>query len=299
MRAALVIFFLFAAAIAPAPAGADREKAGTSPVSAERNIVEAQNAEAASVRPSRVHASYRIDWLGAEIGDFDFHSTVAKGQYDLHATASVSVFLGAVSWKGSTMSHGVMTAEGPMPENYNFHWAAGEKHETVELRFTNRTVQDIVINPPQHPGGRRVPIMAAHLENVVDPLSAVILISQAHLDHHDGNACNRRLPIFDGKLRYDIVLAPKGTRSIGNAGRLRGTAYVCSVHYVPIAGHKPGKQDDYVSSNGGIEVWLVPLPEAELLVPYYIVVPTPVGTASMITAKFDVETPGGRHAFVN
>jgi hypothetical protein len=55
--------------------------------------------------------------------------------------------------------------------------------------------------------------------------------------------------------------------------------------------------NDYAAGNTGIEVWLVPVPEAGLIVPYYVQVPTPAGTASMVTAKFDVQTPSGRHAF--
>jgi hypothetical protein len=144
-----------------------------------------------------------------------------------------------------------------------------------------------------------VPITAAHLQNVVDPLSAVVLLSQARLNR-GGDACEKRIPIFDGRIRYDLVLSPKGTRSIGGAGKLHGTAYVCRVGYVPIAGHKLGKQGaDYATGNTGIEVWLVPVPEAGLLVPYYVHVPTPAGTASMVTAKFDLETPNGRHALAD
>ncbi len=249
-----------------------------------------------SVRASTVDAVYHISWLGAYIGDFKIRSSITNRQYSLSANADISVFFGSFTWRAATTSNGLMTANGPMPRNWMFRYAAGSRGETVELRFQQRMVQDILINPPQHPGARRVPITAAHLQNVVDPLSAIVLLSQARLSR--GDACNKRLPIFDGKIRYDLVLSPKGTRSIGSSGKLRGTAYVCSVSYVPIAGHKMGKQseNDYAAGNTGIEVWLVPLPEAGLLVPYYVHVPTPAGTASMVSATFDVQTPAGRHA---
>jgi Protein of unknown function (DUF3108) len=132
---------------------------------------------------------------------------------------------------------------------------------------------------------------------VVDPLSAVVLLSQMRLSRQGGEVCDKRIPIFDGRIRYDLVLSPKGTRAISGSGKLRGVAHVCKIHYVPIAGHKAGKQGgDYATGNTGIEVWLVPVPEAGLLIPYYVHVPTPAGTASLVTAKFDLETPGGRHA---
>ena len=249
-----------------------------------------------AVRASTVDAVYQISWLGAHIGDFRIKSSITTRQYSLQATAELSVFFGTFSWQGATTSSGLMTANGPVPQNYTFKYATNDRRESVELRFQKRMVQDILVNPPQFPGARHVPITAAHLQNVVDPLSAIVLLSQARLNH--GEACNKRLPIFDGKIRYDLILSPKGTRTIGSAGKLRGTAYVCSVRFVPIAGHKMGKQgeNEVASGNTGIEVWLVPVPEAGLIVPYYVHVPTPAGTASMVTAKFDVQTPAGRHA---
>jgi hypothetical protein len=249
-----------------------------------------------AVRASNVDALYRISWLGAHIGDFRLKSTITNRQYSLQANADISIFFGTYTWEGATTSSGAMTASGPVPQNYMFRYATGGRRETVELRFQQKMVQDISINPPAFPGSRRVPITAAHLQNVVDPLSALVLLSQARSSRED--ACNKRLPIFDGRIRFDLVLSPKGTRTVSAAGRLRGIAYVCSVRYVPVAGHKMGKlsENDYATGNTGIEVWLVPVPEAGLIVPYYIQVPTPAGTASMVTVKFDVQTPAGRHA---
>jgi hypothetical protein len=302
---------------APGPAAGDA-KAEAKPAendAASRKVPEAKdatsigkpkdltpNAEASenlAVRASSVNAVYRISWLGAHIGDFKIRSSITNRRYSLQANADVSVFFGAVSWQGTTSSYGLMTANGPVPQNYSFRYATNDKREAIELRFQQRMVQDIIINPPSHPGSRNVPVTAAHLQNVLDPLSAVVLLSQARLNR-GGDACDKRIPIFDGRIRYDLVLSSKGTRTIGGAGRMRGTAHVCKVGYIPIAGHKLGKQGaDYATGNTGIEVWLVPVPEAGLLVPYYVHVPTPAGTASMVTAKFDLETPSGRHALAD
>jgi len=252
-----------------------------------------------AVRGSTINALYNIHWIGAHIGDFRIRSSITNRQYSLQADANISVFFGSVTWQGVTSSSGLMTANGPAPQNYVFRYQTGNRGETVELRFQQKMVRDILINPPARPGARAAPITAAHLQNVVDPLSALVLLSQARLAKNTGEgACNKRLPIFDGKIRYDLVLSPKGTRPIAGVGKLRGIAYVCGVRYVPIAGHKMGKpgENDYATGNTGIEVWLVPLPEAGLIVPYYVHVPTPAGTASLVTATFNVETTGGRHA---
>ena len=257
-------------------------------------------AQSAAIRPSTVNGFYNIHFMGAHIGDFKIHSSITTRQYSLQASADISAFFGMVSWQGVTGSYGLMTANGPVPQNYTFRYATSDKREALEIRFQQRMVQDIIINPPSHPGSRAVPITSADLQNVVDPLSAVVLLAQGRSSRMSGgDACNKRLPIFDGRVRFDLVLSPKGTRSIGNAGKLHGTAYVCRVNYVPIAGHKAGKSGDYATGNSGIEIWLVPMPEAGLLVPYYVHVPTPAGTVSMVAAKFDVETSAGRHALAD
>ncbi len=259
------------------------------------------NADLYTVKASNVRAIYNIHWLGTHIGEFKINSTITNRRYTLSATADISVFFGTVDWHGVTASNGMMTANGPVPQSYSFRYHTDERREAIEIRFQQKMVQDIIINPPSYPAGRSVPITAAHLQNVVDPLSALVLLSQARLSRRSGEgACNKRIPIFDGKVRYDLVLSPsaKGVRHIEPAGRLRGPAYVCRVNYVPIAGHRPGK-NDYATGNTGIEIWLVPVPDAGLLVPYYVHVPTPAGTASLVAARFDVETPGGRHALAD
>ncbi len=277
--------------VAPKEAGAEGKPKDLTP--------KFDGGQAAVVRPSVVNALYHINFLGAHIGDFKIHSSITPRQYSVQASADISVFFGAVSWKGATSSYGLMTANGPMPQNYTFRYATSEKREAVELRFQQRMVSDIIVNPPYHPSTRAVPITAGDLQNVVDPLSAIVLLSLARPSRFaGGDACNKRLPIFDGKIRYDLVLSSKGTRPV-REGRLRGTAHVCRVSYVPIAGYKAGKSSDYASGNTGIEIWLVPMQEAGLLVPYYVQVPTPAGTASMVSARFDVQTSAGRHALAD
>lgn len=159
---------------------------------------EAEAAEAAPIRANAVDAHYRITWLGTHIGDFRFKSSIANQRYELRATADVSVFFGAVTWKGTTTSSGVITAAGPVPSSYSFRYRTGEKQENVEVRFQNRSVRDVSVDPPSRVSARRVPITDTHLRNVVDPLSAVILLSQTYSTRSGEQACSRRIPIFDG-----------------------------------------------------------------------------------------------------
>jgi hypothetical protein len=263
----------------------------------------AEPPENAELNPyvSKVIASYNIRFNGIGIGDIKFWSDLGAKRYTLSAKASVSVLLGmAFDWKGSTSSSGSVTAKGPVPANYNLSWETSDKSEQVELRFTNNAVQEVLVNPPKLSKPGRVPITEEHLRDVVDPLSAIILLSRASAKKSGAEACERRLPIFDGKMRYDLIFSYKGTKQLNSEGGYNGPTYICRVKFVPIAGHRPGRKEDAISGSENIEVWLVPLPETRLVVPYYISIPTPAGSASLTSERFDIETParGRKHSVV-
>jgi hypothetical protein len=139
-----------------------------------------------------------------------------------------------------------------------------------------------------------VPVTRAHLQNVVDPLSAVVLLATPR--DKTTEVCNRRLPIFDGKQRYDLVLSYKRTKKVSTEEGYNGPAYVCKVKFLPIAGHKQGDPDNnYAARNDGMEVWMVPVSRTSLYVPYYIQIPTQAGTATLTYVKIDVDKGGSGH----
>jgi hypothetical protein len=154
-------------------------------------------------------------------------------------------------------------------------------------------VREIAVNPPQRPSTLRVPITRKHMQNVVDPLSAVVMLSNVGTNKTGDEVCDRRLPIFDGKARYDLQLSYKGSKAISAVNGYKGPAYICKVKFIPIAGHKPNdEENNYTAKNEGIEVWMMPVPQAALYVPYYIYVPTQVGTATLTSSSFQVDLVG-------
>jgi hypothetical protein len=41
-----------------------------------------------------------------------------------------------------------------------------------------------------------------------------------------------------------------------------------------------------------MEVWMMPVSQAGIYVPYYIYVPTPAGSATLTSSGFDIDVPG-------
>jgi hypothetical protein len=257
--------------------------------------VPAGSEEAALVtKSSRVNTSYAISFNGISIGDIKLAATLGNGEYSVNANANISVLAGILfDWNGITASSGKVMRRGPLPYSYSFGYRTSEKSERIDIKFSNNVVCEIEVNPPSRPSAARVPLTRKHMQGVIDPLSAVVMLANVGANKSGAEVCGKRLPIFDGKARYDLQLSYKGSKTITAANGYKGPAYICKVKFIPIAGHKANDEEStYAAKNEGIEVWMMPVTQAELYVPYYIYVPTPVGTATLTSSSFDVSVGG-------
>jgi len=135
-----------------------------------------------------------------------------------------------------------------------------------------------------------IPLREQHLKGVVDPLSAImVLSSKTAVD-----PCDRRIPIFDGKERFDLLFSRKGEMRVTEQAPSGqpGVAHVCRVRYLPIAGHKIDSDTKYMAANDAIEVALRPVPSANVFIPYQITIPTMAGSATIVSKRVDIVSPG-------
>jgi hypothetical protein len=141
--------------------------------------------------------------------------------------------------------------------------------------------------PPKKGGRRRVPVTREQLDDVLDPLSALFLHAGA-----GPQVCDETMRVYDGVLRFDIVLTPKRAEQLPNdapAG-LSGPAAVCNVKFVPVGGYKPDNAAvRYLAQTDEIEAWLVRLPHTTLYVPYWIGMPSPLGRGAGTLTKLRIE----------
>lgn len=238
--------------------------------------------------PAKVRAIYAITWNGLEFGKFSFTSDFKDGQYTLNGDAKLEALFGAFSWRGITRSLGSLSGGSPHPVSYAFKFDGNDKSGRVDMKFSRDAVTKVSSIPPVKPNPGRVPVTQKHLIKVLDPLSAIIAISGAGGKTAGKNPCARRVSIFDGKQRFDLVLSFVRNESIEGGHK----GYVCRVKYVPIAGHKMNDETKYMAATEGIEVWLVPLEQANLFVPYHIVLPTWAGSAALTSTNVQIDVPG-------
>ena len=134
---------------------------------------------------------------------------------------------------------------------------------------------------------------------MLDPLSAVMALSRAAPGGRVSgvNPCNRRLALFDGKQRFDLDFRFKKMAPLSEIGsKSPHVAFVCRVKYIPIAGFRMNEDMRQMQQATGIEVWIVPLADANLFIPYYVVVPLSAGTATLTVAKVEIDTARGKVA---
>jgi hypothetical protein len=234
--------------------------------------------------PAHVSATYKISFsvLG-DIGTFRFSSSIDADAYALAADATIDTAV--FDYNGVMASTGSVLAAVTKPGDYKFRYKqkavlGKKKKRSLNIAFNGGGVTGVYFEPPDPPSKKAIPVTEAQLRNVLDPLSGVMALSLGD----SARPCDQKIPIYDGKQRFDIIFTPARP----SAGP--GTDQLCHVRLVPISGHKPGEGTDKVIS-GQIEVVLRPVPKANILIPYRVTVPTIVGSAVLTSEKVDITMP--------
>ena len=237
--------------------------------------------KAPRILPANVDAVYRISFTGlGDIGHFHFASNLKGEAYALTADAKIDTAI--FDYKGNMSGGGTLAGNTPRPAGYAFEYRQKtflkkKKIRSLHMAFDGSGVSKVTFIPPDELSPKAIPVKPEQLKNVLDPLSGVMAVSLADL----AKPCDLKLPIYEGKQRFDILFAPL---------RRAGADHVCSVRLVPISGHKPGEGSASVV-NGKIELVMRPVPKANIVIPYSVTVPTIVGTATLVAERVDITMP--------
>jgi hypothetical protein len=240
--------------------------------------------------PAVVRASYEVNFNGFNVGTFEFQAQTEEQSYTLTGDARLTLLLGAFTWIGETRAFGLISDHVPKPAAFSFDIKANSKTGSTMVDFNNGNVIEVRHSPKPAPKSDIVPLREQHLKGVLDPLSAIMVVA----DYSNPDPCDRHLPVFDGKERFDLDMSYKGEVKV-NEQQPSGQpaiAHVCRVKYKPIAGHKTDAENSYLATTDAIEVSLRPIPSANILVPYQITIPTLIGYATIVSKRVEIESPG-------
>ncbi len=240
-----------------------------------------------AMRPEtgRIVATYSAALAGMSLGDVQVAATFDGSAYEMAADGQFSLLAGLLyRGSGKTTSRGKLTDVAPQPANFTLDYTGGKQRQQLRISFAGSAVDDVSIHPPKKPSPRSVPISAAQLKDVLDPLTAAFLSVRSDTPAGNLEVCRQTIPVFDGRQRFDIAMTPKRSEDLGRRAPkgVSGPAAVCRVRYQPIGGHRPDHPGvQYMTKTDAIEAWLVPVPRAGFYVPYKIVVPTAWGNGTL------------------
>jgi hypothetical protein len=217
-----------------------------------------------------------------------FRATLTEGRYRVSGHGR-SAGMGRLFSSGEARveARGRLSRSAAVPADYRHELKAKRDWDRVTIAFSGERVARVAMEPPPRPRPDRVPLGEEHLRQVLDPLSAVMLLSAGPVGPE---MCERTLPVFDGEQRYDLQLSFKRTEQVGGPrGSYSGPAYVCGIRYRPIAGHRPGRSAiRYLERNDGMEIWMAPVGE-EVIAPVRARVPTPFGTLTLSATRLSIQ----------
>jgi hypothetical protein len=217
-----------------------------------------------------------------------FRATLAEGRYQVSGhgrTAGMGRLFS--SGEARVEASGRLSRSAALPAGYRHELKAKRDWDRVAIAFSGGRVARVAIEPPPRPRPDRVPLGEEHLRQVLDPLSAVMLLSAGPAGPE---ICERTLPIFDGEQRYDLQMSFKRTERVGGPrGSYSGPAYVCGIRYFPVAGHRPGRNAiRYLERNDGMEIWMAAVGE-QVIAPVRARVPTPFGTLTLSATRLSIQ----------
>jgi hypothetical protein len=245
--------------------------------------------DGAALAQGTLDARYEVTLGGVSFGRGAWHINVSDDQFTSAVSGNTTGILSMFSTgRGTSASRGAVARGGALnASSYSSSIATTQKYDEVRMQLSSGTVKDYLTEPPSSPDPERVPIEAVHRRNVLDPMTAAILRVPGSGDTFVPEACNRKVAVFDGRMRYDVQLAFKRLDRVKSEKGYQGTVVVCSVVFTPVAGHIPSRPViKYLTQLRQTEAWLAPIAGTRLMVPYRATMPTPLGMGVLQATQF-------------
>ncbi len=242
-----------------------------------------------------VRARYSVKLIGLALGSATLNGTFDPAAYQVEATARLAGVATMVSnSKGAATSSGTFLQGRVAPNAYATTAANSTTTRTIRMALQQGNVTASEIMPPFEELPGRVPVLDMHKQKIIDPLSALVMPVPGSEPVMGPAACNRTLPIYDGWARFNLNLSFVGMRQVKSKG-YEGPVAVCNARYIPVAGHRPDRASTkFMENNRQMEVWLAPVGESRITVPFRISVATMIGTT--VIEATDFEASAGKRA---
>jgi hypothetical protein len=208
-------------------------------------------------------AVYRATLAGIPIGKARLTGDAGGDAYTIRLKGEASLL--SYSSRFEASSNGASRGTRLLPTSFLFK-TEGSAARTIEVSFASDRAASVSIEPQLSAADQkgRLPIEPSHLQEVLDPMSA--MMTEILRASQSDNPCEGIARVFTGNMRFDMTLT--------SGGPVTGET-VCRAVYRPIAGHKP-------SSSSKPTAIVIAYPKAgkvgEPRLPVRLEIPLPVGT---------------------
>ncbi|MBS7533482.1 DUF3108 domain-containing protein [Ancylobacter sonchi] len=239
----------------------------------------------------KLEARYKLSLAGLELGRAAFLLEVDDNSYTASGSARLTGVVQAISsGKGSAGARGTVQSGALVPRSFAMEAETEKKAEAIRLSLAGGNVTDAKVEPPVPPADDRVPMADKDKRGVLDPMTAALFLAPGSGDLMAPKNCERLLPVFDGRQRYDLDLSFERVDQVKAEKGYAGPALVCRISYKPVAGHRANRTSvKFMMRNKEMYVWLAPVAGTRVLAPFRASVATAIGVAQIEAVSFQTE----------
>ena len=242
--------------------------------------------------PTPIHLRYGVALIGLPIGTAAVEGTVGPKDYRLLGNGKLTGIAGVlVDTKGAVTATGTHRDGHVTPSG--FAATAGTPHYLLTIRMSEEknAAKEVEITPPYVQTPDRIPVSPADKRGIIDPMSSFIMPVPGTGDVLGPAACDRTLPLFDGGVRFNVVLSFKRLQQVATPA-YTGPVAVCAARYQPISGYRPDRPvNKFMIDNKDMETWLAPIGNTRFVYPYHIAVMSMIGMVTIDATEVSFAGP--------
>lgn len=257
-------------------------------------LVGAATGPGAAAETTTLTARYLITLAGLTIGKADAEARFTPSAYAAAITGSTFGITRFVSnAEAILIGSGSLDRNEVIPATYSLETREQNFDTEVHMSMSGGAITDLLAMPRLIDAPDRVPVTAKDISQVVDPVGAFIVVRDWRGPVNNRRACNRTVRVFDGWQRFDVALTFKEHAYVkaDSADSYGGEVTVCAARYVPVAGHRPSREQvQYMAQNKRLEVWLAPVKKSRVLIPFKVIIGTKIGDLMINAQSFVAES---------
>ena len=239
---------------------------------------------------SRLTVHYGVSVAGLSVGMTNLDAVIGAAAYTSAANGRASGLLRAlVTGEGTLSARGAVVEGRLAPASFSARTAGDDETSSVTMTIENGDAKEVTAQTSA-PDAERVALTTDHRKGIVDPLSALLIGVGGNGEVVAGEACQRTLPIFDGRRRFDLTLSFKRFDRVKAARGYAGPVVVCGVAFKARAGHRVGSALVTYLDGRAIELTLAPIAGTRLLAPFRLSIVNMLGDIVIEATAFETST---------